>query len=51
MKVPETPLSTPAVLSEEREQWGDMQVRRRFCKVNLAAAVQYIYRRAVEQTI
>jgi len=25
MKVPETPLCTPAVLAEEREQWGEMQ--------------------------
>lgn len=30
MKVPETPLCTPAVLAEEREQWGEMQVRIRF---------------------
>lgn len=27
MKVPETPLCTPAVLAEEREQWSEMQVR------------------------
>lgn len=25
MKVPETPLCTPAVLKEEKEAWGDMQ--------------------------
>lgn len=26
MKVPETPLCTPAVLSEERAQWCEVQV-------------------------
>lgn len=26
MKVPETPLATPSVLAEEREQWSEMQV-------------------------
>jgi serine/threonine protein kinase len=28
-RVPETPLHTVALLNQEREQWGDMQVRAR----------------------